>query len=65
MTWIKISSVNTPSFLRRYAPATGCHLRHCHECNAPVGNKDLFCPRCGAKLRREKITPALAFIVRA
>jgi len=32
-----------------------CLLRRCHECNLPLGNKDLFCPRCGAKQRREKL----------
>lgn len=36
-----------------------CLLRRCHECNSPVGNKDVFCPRCGAKLRREKLEPCL------
>jgi uncharacterized paraquat-inducible protein A len=30
-------------------------LRRCPECNFPVGNRDLFCPRCGARLRREKL----------
>jgi len=30
-------------------------LRRCHECNFPLGSKDLFCPRCGAKQRREKL----------
>ena len=29
-------------------------IRHCHDCNFPLGNKDLFCPRCGAKQRREE-----------
>jgi rRNA maturation endonuclease Nob1 len=53
----------TPGYQIRSATA-GCFLRRCHECNAPVGNKDLFCPRCGAKLRREKIAPASLFIAR-
>jgi hypothetical protein len=35
-----------------------CRLRRCHECNFPVGNRDLFCPRCGAKQRREKLARA-------
>ena len=30
-----------------------CELRRCHECNQPVGSKDKFCVRCGAKLPRE------------
>ncbi len=30
-------------------------LRRCHECNYPLGSKDVFCPRCGAKQRRDKI----------
>jgi len=30
-----------------------CELRRCHECNQPVGGKDKFCVRCGAKLPRE------------
>jgi rRNA maturation endonuclease Nob1 len=30
-------------------------LRRCHECNFPLGKKDVFCPRCGAKQRRDKI----------
>ena len=30
-------------------------LRRCHECNFPLGNRDLFCPRCGAKQRRDKL----------
>jgi predicted amidophosphoribosyltransferase len=30
-------------------------LRRCHECNFPLGQRDLFCPRCGAKQRREKL----------
>ncbi len=29
-------------------------LRRCHECNFPLGNKDVFCPRCGARQRRDK-----------
>jgi rRNA maturation endonuclease Nob1 len=32
-----------------------CWLRRCHECNFPLGSKELFCPRCGAKQRREKL----------
>jgi uncharacterized Zn finger protein (UPF0148 family) len=28
-------------------------LRRCHECGQPLGQKDLFCPRCGAKQPRE------------
>lgn len=30
-------------------------LRRCHECNFPLGKKEAFCPRCGAKQRRDKI----------
>lgn len=30
-------------------------LRRCHECNYPLDTKDLFCPRCGARQRRDKI----------
>ncbi len=30
-------------------------LRRCHECNYPLGSKDVFCPRCGVKQRRDKI----------
>jgi rRNA maturation endonuclease Nob1 len=29
------------------------YLRRCHECNQPLGKKELFCPRCGAKQPRE------------
>ncbi|MBM3357519.1 MAG: zinc-ribbon domain-containing protein [Betaproteobacteria bacterium] len=29
-------------------------LRRCHECGHPLGAKDVFCPRCGAKQRRER-----------
>jgi hypothetical protein len=36
-------------------PFTANLLRRCHECNFPLGSKDLFCPRCGAKQRREKL----------
>lgn len=28
-------------------------LRRCHECGQPLGKKDLFCPRCGAKQPRQ------------
>jgi len=28
-------------------------LRRCHECGQPLGQKDRFCPRCGAKQPRE------------
>jgi len=28
-------------------------LRRCHECGQPLGTKDIFCPRCGAKQPRE------------
>jgi uncharacterized Zn finger protein (UPF0148 family) len=46
-------------------PARGVNLlRHCHECNAPVGRKELFCPRCGAKQRREKNAPCAGLIIR-
>jgi uncharacterized Zn finger protein (UPF0148 family) len=34
-------------------------LRRCHESNFPLGKKDVFCPRCGAKQRREKANPAI------
>jgi rRNA maturation endonuclease Nob1 len=27
-------------------------LRRCHECAHPLGKKEIFCPRCGAKQRR-------------
>jgi DNA-directed RNA polymerase subunit RPC12/RpoP len=28
-------------------------LRRCFECGQPVGRKEIFCPRCGAKQPRE------------
>ena len=28
-------------------------LRRCAECGQPIGRKELFCPRCGAKQPRE------------
>jgi hypothetical protein len=28
-------------------------LRRCHECGQPLGKKDVFCPRCGARQPRE------------
>jgi hypothetical protein len=28
-------------------------LRRCFECGHPLGKKDLYCPRCGAKQPRE------------
>jgi len=28
-------------------------LRRCYECGQPIGKKDVFCPRCGAKQPRE------------
>ncbi|MGV3627237.1 MAG: zinc-ribbon domain-containing protein [Betaproteobacteria bacterium] len=28
-------------------------MRRCQDCGAPVGAKDKFCARCGAKLPRE------------
>jgi hypothetical protein len=28
-------------------------LRRCHECGQPLGKKDVFCPRCGAKQPRD------------
>ncbi len=31
-------------------------LRRCHECNQPLGKKDIFCPRCGAKQPRKVAT---------
>jgi len=46
-------------------PARGVNLLcHRHECNAPVPHKDLFCPRCGTKQRREKNALNARFIVR-
>jgi rRNA maturation endonuclease Nob1 len=27
-------------------------LRRCHDCGQPLGKKELFCPRCGAKQPR-------------
>lgn len=30
-------------------------LRRCYECGQPLGKKDIFCPRCGAKQPREKV----------
>jgi rRNA maturation endonuclease Nob1 len=32
------------------------YLRRCHDCNQPIGAKDRFCPRCGAKQPREPKT---------
>ncbi len=29
-------------------------LRRCHECGFPLGTKEVFCPRCGARQRRDK-----------
>ena len=29
-------------------------LRRCFECGQPLGRKDVFCPRCGAKQPRDK-----------
>jgi uncharacterized Zn finger protein (UPF0148 family) len=29
-------------------------LRRCHECNFPLSQREVFCPRCGAKQKREK-----------
>jgi rRNA maturation endonuclease Nob1 len=29
------------------------HLRRCIDCGQPIGVKDMFCPRCGAKQPRE------------
>lgn len=40
-------------------------LRRCHECNFPLGRRDMICPRCGAKQRREKLEHSLAFKGRA
>ncbi len=28
-------------------------LRRCYECGQPLGTKEVFCPRCGAKQPRE------------
>ena len=28
-------------------------MRRCQDCGAPVGSKDKFCAKCGAKLPRE------------
>ena len=28
-------------------------LGRCFECGQPIGKKDVFCPRCGAKQPRE------------
>ena len=28
-------------------------LRRCFECGQPLGKKDAFCPRCGARQPRE------------
>jgi predicted amidophosphoribosyltransferase len=41
------------------AKTSANRLRRCHECNFPLGNRDLFCPRCGAKQRREKLANGL------
>jgi len=30
-----------------------CELRRCQDCGQPVGARDKFCARCGAKLPRE------------
>jgi rRNA maturation endonuclease Nob1 len=41
------------------------YLRRCHECNQPLGAKDLFCPRCGAKQPREPKTRERKITARA
>lgn len=30
-----------------------CELRRCQDCGAPVGARDRYCGKCGAKLPRE------------
>jgi uncharacterized Zn finger protein (UPF0148 family) len=30
-------------------------LRRCHECGQPLGKKEIFCPRCGTKQRRNGV----------
>ena len=34
-----------------------CYLRRCGDCGFPLGKKEVFCPRCGAKQRRDKADP--------
>jgi uncharacterized Zn finger protein (UPF0148 family) len=29
-------------------------LRRCHECGQPLGKKEIFCPKCGTKQRRNR-----------
>jgi uncharacterized paraquat-inducible protein A len=41
-----------------------CFIRRCHDCNFPLGNKDLFCPRCGVKQRREKLAITVPLLFR-
>ncbi|HEY7742082.1 MAG TPA: zinc ribbon domain-containing protein [Burkholderiales bacterium] len=38
-------------------------LRRCFECGQPLGKKDVFCPRCGAKQPREPRRAACAPVV--
>jgi uncharacterized Zn finger protein (UPF0148 family) len=34
-------------------------MRRCFECGQPLGKKDVFCPRCGAKQPREPKTNSI------
>jgi hypothetical protein len=36
-----------------HANAMANLLRRCIECNLPLGKRDRFCPRCGARQPRE------------
>jgi len=28
-------------------------LRRCHDCGQPLGKKEVYCPRCGARQPRD------------
>ena len=43
-------------------------MRRCHDCNFPLGNRDLYCPRCGAELawrRHQSIQVTWALVIAA
>jgi rRNA maturation endonuclease Nob1 len=49
---VKATQLSFAAYASRLT-AHAAYLRRCVDCGMPLGKKQMFCPRCGAKQPRE------------
>ncbi|UCF75187.1 MAG: hypothetical protein JSU71_13240 [Betaproteobacteria bacterium] len=55
---------SSPSFTTSNHHPLMNSMRRCHECGQPLGPREMVCPRCGARQRRERSSPVGAISLR-